>query len=455
MSRQFGKGQKWSFSMGNFATWFINSAFNLWVFSFYYAAVKLPIQYIMTAYLIWTFWNAVNDPILGYISDRIHTRWGRRKPFAMIGLIPVLILEIIIWTPPTGSYYLQFIYLLIMLLVYDTTYSMITIPVDSLFPELYTSVEERAEVNTIRQILAAVGLIFSALVPGIFIGEIDQIDGYLLNGIVTTIIVAVSMVIFIKWGALEKEEFKMDHKQDFGFFRGLGHAFSNLGFIMYILMFFFYEYVLLLLATVVPLFGEHVIGTTSSFETSILMGLLYIVSIISIFIWKIVDVKLGGRTGYMISIVCYIVGTIPWLWVDSYLMALIVIVFMGFGFGGMLYFIWLLISDVVDQDELKTGVRREGVFFGFSYFFMRLSMIASILTVGVVFTQTGWGVYDPNPGIDKIIGLKFIFVVVPWIVLGISLGCLYVYPLTKSKVEEIKQKLAELHKEKMERVKSA
>ena len=96
-----------------------------------------------------------------------------------------------------------------MLLVYDTTYSMITIPVDSLFPELYTSVEERAEVNTIRQILAAVGLIFSALVPGIFIGELDQIDGYLLNGIVTTIIVAVSMVIFIKWGALEKEEFKM------------------------------------------------------------------------------------------------------------------------------------------------------------------------------------------------------------------------------------------------------
>jgi GPH family glycoside/pentoside/hexuronide:cation symporter len=195
MSIQFSKGQKWAFGAGSFAQWFINSAFNLWVFSFYFSAVRLNVDLIMLAFVLWTIWNAVNDPLIGYISDRTNTRFGRRRPFIMIGTIPVLILEIILWLPPLNSDIANFIYLLIMLICYDTFYSMIALPADSLFPELYTSVEERAEVNTIKQILSTIGLIAAALVPGFFIGEVDTIDGYLINGIVTTVIVGISLAI--------------------------------------------------------------------------------------------------------------------------------------------------------------------------------------------------------------------------------------------------------------------
>ena len=72
---------------------------------------------------------------------------------------------------------------------------------------------------------------------------------------------------------------------------------------------------------------------------------------------------------------------------------------MGIGFGGMLYFIYYIVADVIDDDELKTGVRREGIFFGIANFFMRLSMILSILIVGSVFIQTGWDEYNPIPGV--------------------------------------------------------
>ena len=455
MTEQFSKGQKWSFSLGNGVEWFINSAFNLWVFTFYFSAVKLSMSYIMLAYIIWTGWNAVNDPLIGYLSDRTNSRFGRRRLYIMIGIIPVLILEILIWVPPASGEITQFIYLLIMLLLYDTAYTLIALPTDSLFPELYTSVEERAQVNTMRQILAAIGLILAALVPGIFIGDQTTRDGYLMNGIVTTIIVGVSMLIFIKWGAVEREEFKLDYQQGFSYFESLKTTLKNKGFILYIIMFFLYEYILLLLGTIVPLFATTILGTTSALETSILMGLLYIIGIFSMFLWKKLDVKLGGRMGYGLSMIAYVIASVPMLFVDNYMLSIPIVILMGIGFGGMLYFIWYIVADVIDADELKTGVRREGMYFGIANFFMRLSMVLSIITVGLVFTSTGWETYKPNPGVSVEIGLRFLFVIVPAIALGISLVCLYFFPFSKKKVLEMKVKLAALHKDKMEKVRSS
>ncbi|MFX1329369.1 MAG: MFS transporter, partial [Promethearchaeota archaeon] len=196
---KFSKKQKWSFGMGTFAQWFLNAAFNTWVLSFYFVAVGLDIKLIMLAFIIWTLWNAFNDPLIGYLSDRTRTRIGRRKPFIILGSIPILIIEIIVWLPPTGNQIITFIYLLIILICFDTFYTMVTL-IDSVFPELYTSVEERAEVNTIKQVLATIGLILAFLVPGMFIGEtLSDPSGYPINGIVTTILVGISLVICIRW----------------------------------------------------------------------------------------------------------------------------------------------------------------------------------------------------------------------------------------------------------------
>ena len=450
---RYGKGQKWSFGMGSFAQWFINSAFNVWVFAFYFIAVGLPISYILAAYVIWTIWNALNDPLLGYISDRTHTKWGRRKPFIILGTIPILIIEIILWIPPTDSHFITFIYLLIMLICFDTFYTMITF-FDALFPELYVSVEERAEVNTIKQILATLGLLMAFLIPGIFIGDLTIKEGYLINGFVTSVIIGISLFIAIKWGVKEREEFKLDHKQEFGYVEGLKRAFKNRGFVLYTIMFFLYEYVLLVLATVTPLYALHVLGITDTLLISLLLGVMFIVAVLTVVIWMKLDLRWGSRKAYAVAIIVYFIATIPNLFITSYTLALIMVIFMGFGFGGMLYFIYLIVADPIDDDELKTGVRREGTFFGITNFFMRLAMILSIVTISLVFTSTGWETYTANPGADIIFGIRALMVIFPGIALGITLICLYFYPYTKERVAEMKSQLAELHKDKMERVKA-
>jgi len=460
MSTEFSKGQKWSFGMGSFAQWFINSAFNIWVFTYYFTVVGLDVRWYMLAAVLWTFWNAFNDPLIGYLSDRAHTRWGRRKPFIMLGTIPILIIYIIIWLPPLpagGNEVFTFLYLLLMLILYDTFYTMVALPYDSLFPELYTSVKERSQVNTIRQILAVVGLLAAALIPGIVVaGESapldEQMSSYFVNGIITAVIIGIALLISLKWGVKERKEFKLDYQQQPKFFESLKYSMKNKGFVLYTIMFFLYEYVLLLLATIVQIFGRELLNA-SPFETSIIMGIMYVVGLASVALWRWLDVKIGSKKGYAIAIVAYFFASLPLMFIDVYLIAVVIAVFMGIGFGGMLYFIYLIIADVIDEDELKTGIRREGAFFGITNFFMRLSMILSIVTIGIVFIQTGWETY--NPLVDVTFGLRLLFIVIPGIALGISLICLYFFPYSKSYVQEMKEKLTELHESKMRKTKSS
>ena len=169
----FNYKQKISYSLAALPAWLVAAVYQVWVFTFYFSAIGLPIQYIMTAFIIWSIWNAVNDPVMGLLSDRTKTRWGRRKPYIMIGTIPLVIIMTITWLPPTGNITISFVYLLIMLFAYDTFETMIFVPHSCLFPELYTSVEERAEVNGYMIIFSVIGLICAFVIAGFLIGEIS------------------------------------------------------------------------------------------------------------------------------------------------------------------------------------------------------------------------------------------------------------------------------------------
>lgn len=447
-SQNFDSKQKTSFALSFLGLMLISGVFQIWVFSFYFSAVGLRIHYVMTAYIIWALWNAINDPIMGLVSDHTRTRWGRRKPYIMIGSIPSVLILIFVWMPPNSNQVISFLYLLLMLFLFDTFYTMLEVPLGCLFPELYTSVEERSEVNNLSQVFSVIGLICAFLIPGILIEDITIREGYLISGIIMAIILGITLLVSLKWGVLERPEFIHDSEHPFGFFQGLKYTIKNRGFILYTIMFLSYEYVTTMQGTLVPLYSKYVLGVEGTLEASILLVVLFTVAIIAMIIWRILDLKIGSRAAFFISIITYFITILPLTFINDYVNALIVFAILGIGFGGMIYFIYLIIADVIDEDELKTGIRREGSFYGITAFFLRYANILSILTISLVFTTTGWEEFTPNPQINVINGLRFLIVLFPSIALIIILICLYFYPFTKSYVLEIKEKLKKLHESK-------
>jgi GPH family glycoside/pentoside/hexuronide:cation symporter len=158
--------QQVAFNFGNLALWAVNAAFSTWVFSFYFAVLELDSWYITIAFVLWSLWNAFNDPLIGYISDRTRTKFGRRKPFIVIGLIGVIFVEIVLWIPPVRTDIGLFWFLLVMLIAWDIFYTCLALPYDTLFPEMYLTEKQRASSNTFKQVGSIIGLLTAYLLGG-------------------------------------------------------------------------------------------------------------------------------------------------------------------------------------------------------------------------------------------------------------------------------------------------
>ena len=435
-------------------------SFTFLIFTFYYTIVRINVVLISIGFSIWSVWNALNDPLLGGISDRTHTKWGRRIPWIMISIIPLGILMIILYTPPMSlginDEISNFVYFLIVIILFDFFYTMFSINHTALFPEVFIDKEERAKVNSIRQIFVVVGLILAFILPTLFIPDLTE-RKYLVNywnfGIFACIFVIIFGLIFLKWGAREKAEFKDDYKDQPSLFKSYKICVKNENFRWAAFALIFVWFVFGMLPTIIPLYGKFVLGVDNSLFIALMLAFAFISAMIFVFVWRIVVVRIGARKTWICSLLVWIVTQIPLLFVTGVVWGLIIFFLMGAGFAGALLLREILWADVIDEDEVNTGVRREAAYFGMNALFMRLSTILIFLAISLVFTNTGWALYAPEKVTPEVIfGLKLLMVVFPVIALSIAIFGFYMYPLDGERLIKVKEAQRRLHAEKKTRI---
>ena len=466
-SQKVPLGKRIAFAMGEVGDNTAMQTFSFLIFTFYFAIVGLPVIWITSGFILWSLWNSINDPLIGYLSDRTKTKWGRRIPWMLGATIPLAIVMILLFTPPIAlnSDIINFIYFFIILVLFDTTYTAFNLNYNAVFSEMYVTMEARSSTGKVRISFVMIALIFAFLLPTLIIEDLlggnpqtpatisKALGEYQLTGIIAAVVIIITYFIILKWGVKEPKYISKDAETAMSFVKTLKTTFKNKTFLWFLIPALGTWIAINILPTLGPLFMIHKLGVTDMELIGIVLALQFIVAAVSTPLWEWIRIKKGARMAGLIGIAAWIIPIIFFAFSINIEMVFIVQIFNGIGLGGGLYFYDQCIAEIIDEDEVMHGTRRSGIYYAVLNFLIRLSAIINFILIGIVFSTTNWQEYDPNPGVNTILGLQILMGVYPAVVLVISWIGMYFYPIKGEKLAENRRNLDELHKQKQEKLK--
>ena len=400
-------------------------------------------------WMLFGLWNAVNDPLFGYISDKTKTKIGRRIPYIRYGslaIAAVFVLSWVLWFG-NGSDAQLFVQMLISLFIFDTLYTAIA-------TSLYVMPFEMAITNEARGKILFVKVLFSLVslaVPLVLLAELEKILNQSLQKyqLIMTVIGLVAGVIVFLSTFFYKENGYAKEEEQYPFFRSLKVCFKNKSFIVFEIISFSVTYI----------------------QTALMLGLSYYFEAFSInFIWCYLAMFIGIAVGMVIFtkaanswgvkncivLMCVVFGSgmLVLLLLGQFTVAGIFgFLCAGVGFTGGMYLIPLMNGDVIDYDEHMSGLRREGMYAGVNSFICKpaISFANTLFPIMLV-----WFGYNSDIAIAAQtelakFGILFSWLIVPVVLLFVCAVCIKkFYPLHGKEWKEIKNKLTKIHMEKQE-----
>ena len=430
---KFSRKSKIAYSVGSLSAALSYQAFAAYIAYFYERIVGLSVDYFSLAWAIYGVWNAINDPLAGFISDRTRTRWGRRIPYMVFGAVPLGIFFALVWSPPTGSaqFYI-FVYATTMMCLFDGLYTFVILAWTSLFPEMYPSKEERGEVSGYRLIFSIVGLILAFLFPPI----IGEKYGWWVMGIIMGGITALGVLISVAGSAENLERLKK--QEELPLKEGIITTLKNKPFLHFVFANLSVQYSYTLAAAVLPLYAELVLGLSQAMVGLPLLVII-LVAMFSVPLWNYLYKKTDGRRTLIFASVILGISLIPYLFINTFTEAIIIGIPTGVGLGGTLFISDPLISETIDYDEYLTGKRREGAYYGMNALIIRLAVVMSAVTLGVVQNSTGFVPGTPIQPPSAIYGIRLLVSVFPLIGVICAIIAIKGYSIRRAELEKLRK----------------
>ncbi len=432
--------KKLAYSFGAVATALSYQAFSTYIIFFYVDVVKLPVYLAGIGMLIYALWNAINDPVAGFISDSTRSRWGKRIPYLVFGAIPFGLIYFFLWVPPfegIDQAILLFFYFTAFICLFDGFYTITILNWASLFPEMFPSLKERAQVNAYRQSFGMLGLLIGIALPPLIYSN----WGWGWMGLIFGALISVALLV-AAWGGHERMEFELDKRLPIG--AALKATLKNRSFLSFVFSNLFVQYTFTIILATIPFFAKYVLGARPE-EIALILAAAFLTAIPMLFVWRLLAVKFGAKRCFMASMLALALFLIPLFYLKSLGLVLLNSALIGCGLAGFILIADIIISDVIDEDEVNTGSRREGMFFGMNAFITRFAIGLEALSMSVVFILSGYNPYVFTQTREFQSGLRLLIAGLPILALVFGFAAMWFYPLAGQKLEEMKAKLAELH----------
>jgi glycoside/pentoside/hexuronide:cation symporter, GPH family len=446
MNQPLSLGTKIRYGVADLGIALLGSAVQFFIL-FYYTDVALVDPAIAgSALLVGKLtWDAINDPIFGYLSDRTRSRFGRRRIYMLIGAVPLGLAAWIMFSMPTGlSGATAFFTVLGTFLLFDTFHTLTSVPYYAMTAEMTYDYNDRASLTAIRMIFSVLGYILGAasttLISGLLASSLGWGTRAAWSG--TGAIFGVIVVATVLFTAFTIKENKNDDIKPSSMppLKAFLTSFRNRPFVLMLGAFIISSFSFTTLSSLVPYFLIYQLEMENSVSLVMLVMLLTI-GIFLIPIKKLAE-RINKGPAYAAGLAlaaCAIVsafflpkGPTPLIYVIA--------VVAGIGFSGQWVFPWSMVPDVVEYDQKMTGERREGIYYGI---WALVQKFTNALGIAVAGWSLDWFGYIPNVAQTDhaLFGIRLFFALIPAAALLLSLPFLIWYPITRESHAKLVEEL--------------
>ncbi|RJP19848.1 MAG: MFS transporter [Candidatus Abyssobacteria bacterium SURF_5] len=390
-------------------------------------------------------WDAVTDPLMGHVSDHTSWKWGRRRPYIMIGMFPAAILFFLLFSPPLNlSIQAASLYFAIVFIVFYTFRTVWETPYFALAPEITLDYDERTRLSAYQQVFATLGDILGTMAPVILVGIFaTQRGDFSFLGLLVAVL-AIASGLFTYFGTRENPDLSKTSKLPL--LKSLKATAGNRPFLL-----------LVLTSSCTAISNYTTIAVTRYivkyyFQREDLYPHFFAAFFVGVFISIPLWIKLTGRIGKKNAYIFTMLVYAALLWVilllgpgDYFIYGATMIIAGAFNIG-----LWLIpgsiLPDIIEWDQLHVGDRREGAFYGIWTLIRKGAIGGAFMIIGYLLDFVG---YVPN--VDQtpqaLLGIKMLFGPIPSVLLVLGILIFLKFPITKEVHRNIVRQIDERRKE--------
>ncbi len=431
---------KWFYGIGDIGNATVNSAIQFFLNKFFTDVALISPALVAGAMLIGKIWDAINDPLFGWITDKTKSRYGKRRVYMLFGAIPLGISIALLWFVPAGmSQVMTFVWIMCAFLLFDTLWTLTNVPYYAMTSELTDDYDERSGLTVYRMVLAVpfylIGAALTPMIVGFFTVERT---GYAYIGIIYGALAALALIVSAL-GLRERPHVSTSEGEP-NPFKSVKAAFSNKKFLYLCMVYLVVNLSFAFAKTLMAYYVEYQLFMKDQIQ--LVMGLMLICVIISLPIWKKIAEKWDKGPAYGVGMGMGAVALLILFFLPHAKTWIIypVVVLAGLGFGSNWVFPWAMIADVSDYDRVETGKFRSGMYYGVWGLATKISEGLALAFVNLMLVGFGY-VANVAQSTQSLLGIRLFFSIIPAVFIFAALPLLLKYPITRKSHAEVKAKL--------------